>query len=167
MSKRVANVGMLIALAMIFSYVEALLPFNFGIPGVKLGVANLVIVTSLYLLKPKDVWCLSLLRILLMGFLFGNGMSILYSLAGGIFSLLMMLILKTKCGFSIVGISIAGGVSHNVGQLMAAACIVGNLNIAYYLPVLLIAGLITGAIIGILSDKILLAVGGEGKRKMH
>ena len=84
MSKRVANVGMLIALAMIFSYVEALLPFNFGIPGIKLGVANLVIVTSLYLLKPKDVWCLSLLRILLMGFLFGNGVSILYSLAGGI-----------------------------------------------------------------------------------
>lgn len=167
MSKRVANIGMLIALAMIFSYVEALLPINFGIPGVKLGVANLVIVTSLYLLKSKDVWCLSLLRILLIGFLFGNGVSIIYSLAGGILSLLVMLLLKTKGGFSIIGVSIAGGVSHNVGQLMAASCIVGNLHIAYYLPVLLIAGLITGAIIGVLSDKILLAVGREGKREMN
>ncbi len=167
MSKRVANVGMLIALAMIFSYVEALLPFNFGIPGIKLGVANLVIVTSLYLLKPKDVWCLSLLRILLMGFLFGNGISILYSLAGGILSLLVMLLLKTKGGFSMLGVSIGGGVSHNVGQLIAAICIVSNLNIAYYLPVLMIAGVITGAIIGMLSGKILQAVDKEGKRNLN
>ncbi len=167
MSKRVANVGMLIALAMIFSYVEALLPFNFGIPGIKLGVANLVIVTSLYLLKPKDVWCLSLLRILLMGFLFGNGVSILYSLAGGILSLLVMLLLKTKGGFSMLGVSIGGGVSHNVGQLIAAICIVSNLNIAYYLPVLMIAGVITGAIIGMLSGKILQAVDKEGKRNLN
>lgn len=167
MSKRVANVGMLIALAMIFSYVEALLPFNFGIPGIKLGVANLVIVTSLYLLKPKDVWCLSLLRILLMGFLFGNGVSILYSLAGGILSLLVMLLLKTKGGFSMLGVSIGGGVSHNVGQLIAAICIVSNLNIAYYLPVLMIAGVITGAIIGMLSGKILQAVDNEGKRNLN
>lgn len=167
MSKRVANVGMLIALAMIFSYVEALLPFNFGIPGIKLGVANLVIVTSLYLLKPKDVWCLSLLRILLMGFLFGNGISILYSLAGGILSLLVMLLLKTKGGFSMLGVSIGGGVSHNVGQLIAAICIVSNLNIAYYLPMLMIAGVITGAIIGMLSGKILQAVDKEGKRNLN
>lgn len=167
MSKRVANVGMLIALAMIFSYVEALLPFNFGIPGIKLGVANLVIVTSLYLLKPKDVWCLSLLRILLMGFLFGNGVSILYSLAGGILSLLVMLLLKTKGGFSMLGVSIGGGVSHNVGQLIAAICIVSNLNIAYYLPMLMIAGVITGAIIGMLSGKILQAVDKEGKRNLN
>lgn len=158
---------MLIALAMIFSYVEALLPFNFGIPGIKLGVANLVIVTSLYLLKPKDVWCLSLLRILLMGFLFGNGVSILYSLAGGILSLLVMLLLKTKGGFSMLGVSIGGGVSHNVGQLIAAICIVSNLNIAYYLPMLMIAGVITGAIIGMLSGKILQAVDKEGKRNLN
>ena len=167
MSTRVANGGMLIALAMIFSYVDAILPFNFGIPGIKLGVANLVIVTGLYLLKPKDVWCLSLLRILLIGFLFGNGMSILYSLAGGVLSLGVMLLLKKIGGFSMIGVSVAGGISHNVGQLIAAVCIVNNLNIAYYLPVLLIAGVITGAIIGMLSDKILHAVSKEGKRKLN
>ena len=167
MKTRVAYFGVFTALALIFSYVETLIPFNFGIPGIKLGVANLVIVTSLYLLKPKDVWCLSLLRILLMGFLFGNGISILYSLAGGILSLLVMLLLKTKGGFSMLGVSIGGGVSHNVGQLIAAICIVSNLNIAYYLPVLMIAGVITGAIIGMLSGKILQAVDKEGKRNLN
>lgn len=155
MSRKVSYCAMLTALAMIFSYVEVLVPINLGIPGVKLGIANLVVVTGLYFLKPQEVLTISLVRILLMGFMFGNGVSILYSLSGGILSLGVMLILKRKKGFSICGVSIAGGVFHNIGQLLAAAWSVQNLAVFYYFPILLIAGVITGASIGKISGQIL------------
>ena len=156
-SKKVAGTGVFIALAMIFSYIEALIPIHLGIWGVKLGIANLVVVTSLYLLPLSWVWLISLVRIFLIGLLFGNGLTMLYSFAGGILSLIVMSILKKIKGFSITGVSIAGGVSHNVGQLLMAVVILGNVNIAYYLPLLLVAGLITGALIGLASVKILKA----------
>lgn len=154
MSKKVAYCAILIALAMIFSYVEALIPVNFGIPGIKLGVANIVVVVGLYIIKAREVFVISVIRIILVGILFGNVMSILYSLAGGILSLIVMLLMKKMKGFSIVGVSIAGGVSHNVGQLAVAIAVVENLKLIAYIPVLLIAGAITGFIIGILSSKI-------------
>lgn len=113
---------MLVALAMIFSYVESLIPINLGVPGIKLGVANLVTVTGLYILAPMEVFVVVILRVLLVGFMFGNGMSILYSLAGGILSFLVMLLLKRIKGFSMIGVSIAGGVSHNIGQIAVAMC---------------------------------------------
>lgn len=156
-SKKVAGAGVFIALAMIFSYVEAMIPIHLGIWGVKLGIANLVVVAGLYLLPLSWVWLISLIRIFLIGLLFGNGLTMLYSFAGGILSLMVMSILKKIKGFSITGVSIAGGVSHNVGQLLMAVVILGNVNFAYYLPVLLIAGLITGALIGLASERILRA----------
>ena len=113
---------------MIFSYVEVLIPFNFGIPGIKLGIANLVIVVGLCFLKPHEVFLVSVLRILLVGILFGNGMSLIYSIAGGMFSLAVMLILKKSGGFSILGISVAGGVAHNIAQLAAAMLVVSTIN---------------------------------------
>lgn len=155
MSKKVATIGVLIALAMIFSYIEVLLPINFGIPGAKLGLANLVVVISLYLLPLSWVWLISLIRIVLMGILFGNGLSLLYSMAGGILSLFIMCILKKIKGFSITGISIGGGVSHNIGQLLMAIVILDNAKISYYLPILLISGMITGVLIGQLSTQII------------
>lgn len=155
MSKKVATIGVLIALAMIFSYIEVLLPINLGIPGAKLGLANLVVVISLYLLPLSWTWMISLIRIFLMGILFGNGLSILYSISGGILSLLVMSILKKIKGFSITGISISGGVSHNMGQLLMAVVILGNIKISYYIPVLLILGMITGIFIGQLSTQII------------
>ncbi len=154
MSKKIAYLAMLIALAMIFSYVEALIPINFGIPGVKLGIANIVILVGLYVLEPKDVLVISVIRIVLVGILFGNVMSISYSLAGGLFSFLMMWLIKKIKGFSIVGVSIAGGVSHNIGQLAVAILVIENLKLIAYIPVLLIAGAVTGLIIGILSVRI-------------
>lgn len=154
MSKKIAYLAMLIALAMIFSYVEALIPINFGIPGVKLGIANIVILVGLYVLEPKDVLVISVIRIVLVGILFGNVMSITYSLAGGLFSFLMMWLIKKIKGFSIVGVSIAGGVSHNIGQLAVAILVIENLKLIAYIPVLLIAGAVTGLIIGILSVRI-------------
>ncbi|MBQ6994092.1 MAG: Gx transporter family protein [Lachnospiraceae bacterium] len=154
MAKRVAYTAILIALAMIFSYVEVLIPFHFGIPGIKLGLANLVVVIALYILKPAQVMVISIARIVLVSFLFGNMSSMLYSLAGGILSFFVMLLLKKIKGFSMLGVSIAGGVSHNVGQLLLAAVVVENMSVFYYMPVLLVAGVITGMLIGVVAKKV-------------
>ena len=125
-NKKLANMAMLVALAMIFSYVESLIPINFGIPGMKLGVANLVTVTGMYFLEFLEVFLVVVMRILLTGFLFGNGMSIVYSLTGGILSFLVMALMKRLKGFSVAGVSIAGGVSHNIGQIIVASVVVEN-----------------------------------------
>lgn len=154
MSKRVAYTAIMISLAMIFSYVEVLIPFHFGIPGIKLGLANLVVVIALYILKPTQALLISVARIVLVSFLFGSMSSMLYSLAGGILSFLVMLLLKKCRGFSMMGISIAGGVSHNIGQLLVAAMVVESMNIFYYMPVLLVAGVITGMLIGIVAKNV-------------
>ena len=152
-NKKLANMAMLVALAMIFSYVESLMPINFGIPGMKLGVANLVTVTGMYFLEFPEVFLVVVMRILLIGFLFGNGMSIVYSLAGGILSFLVMALMKRLKGFYVAGVSIAGGVSHNIGQIIVASVVVENLKLIYYLPALLIAGTVTGFVMGMISKK--------------
>lgn len=155
MKSKVAYFGVFTALALIFSYVETLIPINFGIPGVKLGLANLIIVIALYKMRLREVYLLSIVRVLLSGFTFGNYFSIIYSLAGGLLSLTVMAVFKRKDGFSIMGISIAGGVFHNVGQLIVAMLVVETFSVAYYVPVLLIAGMITGLLIGIVSNEML------------
>ena len=160
-NKKLANMAMLVALAMIFSYVESLIPINFGVPGMKLGVANLVTVTGLYFL---EILAVSVLRVLLTGFLFGNGMSIIYSLAGAVVSLLAMVLVKKMDGISIVGVSITGGVFHNIGQILVAMAVVENLKLIYYLPVLLVAGTVTGFVIGIVAGQILPVVKKEAVR---
>ena len=155
MKNRVAYFGVFTALALIFSYVETLIPIQFGIPGVKLGLANLIIVIALYKLKLREAYVLSVVRVILAGFLFGNYFSIIYSLAGGLLSLTVMAYLKHRGDFSVIGVSIAGGVFHNVGQLVVAMAVVETFHVAYYMPVLLVAGLVTGFLIGILSDNML------------
>lgn len=154
-SRRISYCAVFTALAMIFSYVEAILPIHFGVPGMKLGLANLVVVTGLYYMSEKDVLFISMTRILLMGMLFGNGMSLIYSLTGGILSYLIMVLLKKKTNLSVLVISISGGITHNIGQLIAASFVVSNFHIFYYFPALLIAGTITGLLIGIVSERIL------------
>ena len=152
---RAAVFGVFTALALIFSYVELLIPINFGIPGAKLGLANLVIVIVLYKTDWKEALLLSVVRIILAGFLFGSLFGILYSLAGGILSLAVMTLLKKTGAFSVIGVSMAGGVSHNVGQLIIAMLVVETYAVGYYLPVLLITGLITGTLIGIAGREML------------
>jgi heptaprenyl diphosphate synthase len=152
---RVAYFGVFTALAMILSYVETLIPVSVGIPGVKLGLANLVIVIALYRLRLSEAFLLSVVRVLLSGFLFGNYFSIIYSLAGGLLSLTVMAVMKSREGYSVAGVSIAGGVFHNVGQLMIAAFVVETFSVIYYIPVLLIAGMLTGLLIGIVADEML------------
>lgn len=155
MKNRAAYFGVFTALALIFSYVETLIPIQFGIPGVKLGLANLIIVIMLYKGTAREAFLLSVVRVLLSGFLFGNLFSIVYSLAGGVCSLFVMYILKKRGTFSVVGVSIAGGVFHNIGQLSIAMAVVETVAIGYYLPVLLVAGALTGALIGVASDAVL------------
>ena len=155
MSKKTAYLGMFVTLALIASYVESLVPFYFGAPGIKLGLANLITVVLLYRADWKDAFTVSMLRILLSGFLFGNVFSILYSFAGAVFSLLIMCLLRKIEGFSILGVSISGGVTHNLGQIGAAIFLMENGNIIYYFPVLMVAGIITGLLIGIGSREVL------------
>lgn len=155
MKSRVAYFGVFTALALIFSYVETSIPVNLGIPGVKLGLANLIIVVALYKMRLSEAYLLSVVRILLAGFIFGNYFSIIYSLAGGLLSLTVMALLKKWGGFSLQGISIAGGVFHNIGQLIVAAVVVETFSVTYYFPVLLVAGLLTGLVIGIVAEMML------------
>lgn len=153
-TKRIANISMLIALAIIFSYVEVLIPISIGIPGIKMGLANIVIVIALYSLNLGDVWMISIIRIFIIGIMFSNFMSIAYSLSGAVVSLTIMAIIKKSNILGIMGTSIIGGVSHNIAQLLVAMFVVSNKVVLYYMPVLIIAGVITGAMIGILSQRV-------------
>ncbi len=160
MKNRAAYFGVFTALALMFSYIETLIPIQFGIPGIKLGLANLMIVIMLYKTNAKEAMLLSVVRILLSGFLFGNLSSILYSLAGGVLSLCVMALLKKQGGFSVIGVSVAGGVAHNVGQLVVAMLVVETYQVGYYFPVLLVAGVLTGLGIGIVSQEVLKRIRG-------
>ena len=152
MKRNVAFLGVFLALALVLSYVESLIPFFFGVPGMKLGLTNLIIVVLLYCLGPKEAYLISIVRVFLAGFLFGNLFSIVYSLAGAVLSLTVMVILAKKTELKVVTVSAIGGICHNIGQLIVAAIVVESYNIFYYLPALLIAGLITGLLIGIVSQ---------------
>lgn len=153
-AKQIAQYGCLLAFAMLVSYVEALIPFYFGIPGAKLGLANSAIVLSLYLFGGVPALLINVGRVILTGLLFTNVYSILYSLAGAVVSFVIMLIIKKIKGFSMIGVSIAGGVAHNLGQLLIAVMITQVPILAYYIPVLLILGTLTGLLNGSLANLI-------------
>lgn len=152
--KKIAYMGLFAAIAIIFGYVESLIPFFAGIPGIKLGLANLAVLFILEKYTWKEAVLVSMVRILVIGFMFGNMFSILYSMAGAALSLTVMTFMKKTSGFSLLGISVAGGVSHNIGQLIVAALIVENKSLLYYAPVLIISGVITGLLIGILTSEV-------------
>ncbi|MCI8491163.1 MAG: Gx transporter family protein [Lachnospiraceae bacterium] len=155
MKRKTAYLGMFLALALICSYVESLIPFYFGIPGVKLGLTNIVVVIMLYCIGAKEAFLISVLRILLAGFLFGNPFSILYSFSGGALSFLVMYVLKRMTKLHVISISVMGGIFHNIGQIAVAAVIVENYHLFYYMPVLLAAGFMTGLLIGILAREMM------------
>lgn len=151
-TKKVALFGMLVALAFIFSYIEHLIPLPLP-TGVKLGVANIVILIALYFLGIKEAVAISLIRILLSGFAFGIN-TVPYSLAGGFFSLFIMTLLKKSDKFGMTGISVIGSVFHNIGQTLVAMLLLGK-NTVYYFPLLLFSGIIAGILIGIISAIVL------------
>ena len=148
MSRRVARYALLIALAMVLSWLESMLPLPAAAPGMKLGLTNLVVLFALYRMGPCPAAAISLVRVLLVSMTFGNAYSFAYSLAGAAVSLAVMLALKRTGRFSILGVSIAGGVGHNLGQILVAAAVLGD-AVIWYLPVLLVSGVAAGAAIGV------------------
>jgi len=164
-TKKIAYLGVFLALSMIFSYVEVLIPFYFGVPGMKLGLPNAVIVILLYAFGPVEALIVNLLRIFLTSLLFTNVFSFWFSLAGGLISFLVMFLMKRLLSFSPCGTSIFGGVFHNVGQLLVAMVIVSNYAVSFYLPVLLIFGFLTGALNGVIAREILKRFKGFGMKQ--
>ena len=154
----IARVGLMAALALIFSYVEAIIPYNPGIPGVKLGIANVVTVIALYRFGPKDAAAVSVIRIVVAGLLFNGLFGMLYSLAGAALSLIGMIALKKTGLFSVTGVSMAAGVLHNLGQLLMAAALIDDLRIFFYFPVLMFSGIAAGILVGIISALVLKAL---------
>ncbi|MBR6308836.1 MAG: Gx transporter family protein [Lachnospiraceae bacterium] len=150
----VAQSGVLIALALVFSYVEHIIPIPIPMPGVKLGLANLVTLTGLFFLNPLQVFIILVARILLAGFMFGNLSTIIYSLAGGIISFCLMYGATKLKAFSPLGISLIGGVFHNMAQLGVACLILKSTSLLAYLPVLMLSGITAGALIGIVSKTV-------------
>ena len=148
-AQMVAHIALLSSLALIFSYVEAIIPYNPGIPGVKLGIANIVTVIALYKFGWKDAAAVSAIRIVLAGLLFNGVFGMFYALAGAAVSFIGMCLLKKTKIFSIIGVSMAGGVLHNLGQLLVAAALIEDLRMFFYFPVLLFSGIAAGIAIGV------------------
>jgi heptaprenyl diphosphate synthase component I len=147
-SSKVAQYGLFAALAILMGYVEMLIPLPLLVPGMKLGLANVIIVIALYHMDIKSAFFISLVRVLMSGLLFQGFAGLLYSLAGALLSLGVMALLKKTGKVSITGVSVMGGVFHNVGQIIVAAAVVENIKMAYYLPFLLVTGVVTGFVIG-------------------
>ena len=165
MIKKTVELGFFLALALILAYVESLIPFSFGIPGIKLGLPNLIVVLLLARNNKveqnsalqntgrkqdgvREALLVNGLRIILSGFLFSNLYTILYALAGALCSFAAMLFgRRLKC-FSIIGVSVLGGVFHNIGQIIVAMLVVETVYVGYYIPYLIVAGTVTGAVLG-------------------
>ena len=175
MTRKIAQLGLFLSLALILAYVESLIPFSFGIPGIKLGLPNLIVVMLLcggsagrssgYPNEAvgsvisrngaKEALLVNGLRIVLSGFLFSNLYTILYALAGALLSFIAMLIGRRMGCFSVVGVSVLGGVFHNVGQILVAMFVVETVYVGYYVPFLIVAGTVTGAILGIVAMELM------------
>jgi len=160
--KRLCTLALMIALAFAFSYLESLIPFNFGIPGIKLGIANLVVIVALYTMNAKDALFISIIRILLSGLAFSGPFAMIYSLIGGLLSFLVMFVAKKSNKFSPIGVSALGGTVHNFGQILVAAVVMRTYRIIYYFPILMIVGLVTGILNGIIADIIIKRIAKTG-----
>ena len=147
-TKKLTTLALLTAGAMILSYVESMLP-SLGIPGVKMGLANIAVIFALYRLGWKEALGISLVRVFMVSMLFGGMGALLYSLAGAALSLGVMALLKHTDRFSETGVSVAGGVAHNAGQILVAIALLGNVRLVYYYPVLVLSGVAGGVLTGL------------------
>lgn len=153
--KKTAILSMLTGVALMLSYVESLIPVAPGIPGIKLGLANLAVVLCLYEYGWREALLVNVARVLLSSFLFGNMYVVLYSLAGAVVSFCAMTAAKRSGRFSMIGVSVSGGVCHNIGQLAVAMAVIQTVQVVSYLPWLLIAGCVTGILIGMMGMEVL------------
>ena len=158
-NKKIAQTAILAALAIIFGYVEGLFPLPVPVYGVKVGISNSVILSAIYMLSGGAAFGIMFIKTICSALLFQGFSAFLYSVSGGIFSTLFMCILKKCKGFRIIGVSVVGGVMHNAGQLICAWLVLKTVNVMYYLPILIICGIIAGAIIGIVTNIILKRIG--------
>ena len=149
--KKLTYLSLSVALAMLLSFIESQIPPLVAVPGVKIGLSNIVTVFLLYTLGIRSAAAVSFIRVCLSSLLFGSAVSFIYSLSGAILSFVVMLILIKIGRFSSVGVSVAGGVFHNAGQIIAAAIVMETALIASYLPVLIISGTLAGVAVGILA----------------
>lgn len=154
-ARRTAFTGMYAAIAIVLSYIEMLLPISIGIPGAKPGFANIIIVFAIYSVGGVSALIINMIRILIIGMMFGNLISIVFSLCGAILSLLVMILIKQIKGIHPLGVSICGAVSHNLGQILAASFLVKTYSVLYYLPFLIITGILSGIVIGIIAGLLL------------
>ena len=154
MGKNVARYALLVALAMVLSWLESLVPVAAAVPGMKLALTNLVVIFALYRLSERDAAAISLVRVVLVSLTFGNAYSFAYSLAGAVLSFAVMAVLKRTGRFSIVGVSVAGGVCHNIGQILVAMAVLGTARLAWYLPPLLVSGTAAGVAIGLIGGTV-------------
>lgn len=154
-TKRMTRLAFMLALGLLLSYIESLIPFYFGIPGAKLGLSNLMVLLILYTYGMKDALFVNIVRILTAGILFSNFFGILYSIAGALLSFLAMILVKKFTKAGITTVSIAGGIFHNIGQIMVATVLISHFSFLYYLPFLLGTGIVAGFLIGRLADILL------------
>lgn len=149
--KKTVTSGVLIALALIFSYIESLIPIPVPMPGIKLGLANLVVLFAIYRLGSMEAIAISLIRVILAGFLFSNLSATIYGLAGAMLALITMWLLHRLTRLHIITISICGAIGHIIGQLIVAGAVTNYGAVAYYMPYLLLSAVITGAVIGVVA----------------
>ncbi len=150
-SGRVAVCAVLVTLSMLLSYIDSLIPIFPQFPGIRLGLANIVILSALYMLPEGYALLINIIRVLLAGLLFTGVTGMMYSLSGALLSFLVMYLLKKSGLFSIIGVSLAGGAVHNAGQLLVAILLISNTGVLYYLPVLTLTGILTGILTGFIS----------------
>ncbi len=153
-AKTIAQYGLLAALALVLSYLESLVPAFFAVPGMKLGLTNLVVLLALYRMGELPALAINFVRIVLVSLLFGSALSFLFSLAGGLLSWLVMCLLRRSAHFSMLGVSMAGGVAHNVGQILAAMLVLETWQVASYLLALWVSGVAAGLAVGLICHEV-------------
>ncbi len=155
-NKKIAQLSMLLSISVVLALIESFIPIFSAVPGIKLGLANIVIVFALYKLSFKDALYISILRVVLVAILRTGLFSItfFFSLVGSILSIITMYLVK-QTKMSVVGVSVCGAISHSIGQIIVAIIFLSNVDIIYYLPILLISSILTGIVIGLLAEKVI------------
>ena len=166
-ARKIALASAMVALALALSAIEAMIPMPIPVPGVKLGLPNLVVLVALYLFGAKFALKISVARILLAGLLFGSGSSILYALSGGVCSFVAMWLAKKWLKLSVYSVSMVGGIVHNVGQLIVAGLVVRTLQLGGYLPALILFGAATGLVNGIVGKLLIASLEKMAKRMLN
>nr|MBQ8890991.1 Gx transporter family protein [Clostridia bacterium] len=163
-TKKLATLSVIVALAMVLSFLESRIPAFVAIPGIKVGLANIAVIFTVYKLGAREGVLISIIRVLLVSILFGSTVSLWYSLAGAILSLIVTILLKKYTKLAVVTVSVAGGVSHNIAQIGVACLLLETNIIVYYLPFLLLSGTVAGIAVGVASALLIKRVKLEGSR---